>query len=291
MSDRFEPRYTASIRVMLGLLAPVALIALIIGADIWEGPHTAFIGVIASLPLMAAIFSGPGITAAVSAAALLGAYLHGLTAVDGNNEAQLIRLGFILLSGSLAVIYSYVRVRQHRERIRFFHERIELQATSELARYDQLTSIHNRHGVLERLSEEDRWPRTVVLFDLDKLKDINDTHGHQAGDKVIRTIAERLQRSIAPGDIVGRWGGDEFIVIFPLSADKAEAVTQRVLHNITSQPVSINGIDRKVQASAGIASWEPTSTLEHSVSLADEALYRSKHAGGNTACVAETNLV
>lgn len=290
MSDRIEPKNSKLVQILLGFVTPIILIALIIGADIWEGPHTAFIGIISSLPLMSAILGGPRITIVVSAFSLLGAFLYGFTAEDGNGNTQLIRLSFIALSGSLAVIYSFVRTRQQHERYQLFLERIELQASSEMAKTDQLTSICNRHGVLEQLAEDTRWPRSVVLFDLDKLKDINDTYGHHAGDDFIRTIAERLQRSIAPGDIVGRWGGDEFIVIFPLHAEQAFAVSQRVLRNITSEPIQANDHAITPHASAGIAGWEPTSTLEHSVSLADEALYLAKHQGGNTVCASQTNF-
>lgn len=290
MSERLEPKNSAAIRILLGLVAPLVLATLVFLADIVEGPRTAFVGIATSLPLMAAIFGSPRITIFVGVNVLAGTVFHGMTTTDGTDVTQLMRLGFVALSVGLAITYSYVRTRQQRERTQLFLERLELQETSRLALHDQLTEIFNRHGVLDRLQTDSRWPRTVVLFDLDKLKNINDTYGHVSGDEAIRTVAERLQRSIAPGDILGRWGGDEFIVIFPLHVDQALSVTQRVLSRVTEEPVFIGGSTFYPHASAGLAEWHPTSTLEHSVALADEALYRAKNLGGNVAIATESSL-
>ena len=288
MKARFETKNSRSARIWLGLVTPLIIFFLVFLADILEGPNTAFMGIVTSLPLMAAIFGGPRTTAFVGFVVLIGAFLHGFTTTEGNSVTQIARLSFIALSAGLAIVYSSVRTRRERERERLFEQNIALEASSELALFDQLTNIMNRRGVLERLLEDSRWPRTVVLFDLDKLKDINDTHGHQAGDLFIQTVAERLRSAIAPGDIVGRWGGDEFIVIFPLDAEKTQLVTDRVLRQIIAEPIAINGENKVPRLSAGFAGWHPTTTLEHSVSLADEALYEAKHSGGN--CVVASKV-
>lgn len=290
MSERLEPQNSASIQWLLGVVAPLILATMVFGADLLEGPKTAFVGIATSLPMMAAIFGRPASTIFVSIYVVLGTVVHGLLASDGNTTTQLIRVSFVALSASLAVIYSFVRTRQQRERNQLFLERLELQETSRLAFFDQLTTIYNRHGVLDRLASDARWPRTVVLFDLDKLKDINDTHGHQAGDEAIKQLAERLQRSIAPGDILGRWGGDEFIIIFPLEADKAYSVANRVLASITAEPLIYENDVIPARASAGVAQWLATSTLEHAVAMADEALYQAKHDGGSRVIAAISSL-
>jgi diguanylate cyclase (GGDEF)-like protein len=271
-----------------GLEPKNSIAILVFVADYLEGPETAFVGIVTSLPLMAAIFGGPRSTAFVGVVVFAGAYLHGLTTADGNSTTQLVRLGFIAFSGSLAVLYSWVRTKRERERVQLFVQNLNLEAASELALFDQLTNILNRRGVLEKLADDARWPRTVVLFDLDKLKDINDNHGHQIGDEFIRTIAERLHRAIAPGDILGRWGGDEFILIFPLAQEQAKAVTERVIQQVSTIPIGVNGASRLPRVSAGVAEWSVTHTLEQSISLADEALYQAKHQGGN--CVVTSTV-
>lgn len=278
-------------RLFLGLILPIVLATIIFFADYLEGPQTAFVGIVTSLPLMSAIFSRPLTTSLVSLYVLIGAIVHGFTTTDSFNSTQWIRLTFITLSGTLAVVYSAVRERQEAERRALRSTNHELEATSELALVDSLTGLLNRRGVYDHLASESTWPRTVALFDVDKLKEINDTYGHPIGDAFIRTIGERLRSSLASSDIVSRWGGDEFLVILPLPASQTQAVIERVLASVCENPMSLDSHVVIPSMSAGLCPWRAEETLNETIAQADEALYRAKIHGGNTVVWAGTHQV
>ena len=269
-------------RLFLGLILPVVLATIIFIADYLEGPQTAFVGIVTSLPLMSAIFSRPLTTSLVSLYVLIGAIVHGFTTSDSFNSTQWVRITFITLSGALAIIYSAVREKQEAERRELRSTNVELEATSELALFDSLTGLLNRRGVYDHLAAESTWPRTVALFDVDKLKEINDTYGHPVGDAFIRTVGERLRSSLASSDIVSRWGGDEFLVILPLPASQTQAVIERVLAAVCENPMSLDSHVVIPSMSAGLCPWRAEETLDETITQADEALYRAKVQGGNT---------
>jgi diguanylate cyclase (GGDEF)-like protein len=158
----------------------------------------------------------------------------------------------------------------HRRTIDLARE-LQIQATT-----DALTGLPNRRHVIEALEKEihraDRSerPLALALLDLDRFKQINDTHGHPSGDAVLRSIADVLRRVCRNGDIVGRFGGEEFAVLMPeTSPEQAELVCERIRTAIARRTVS-----------TGVAVWtnEPSPKF---VARADIALYQAKQDGRN----------
>ncbi|MHB8508704.1 MAG: GGDEF domain-containing protein [Candidatus Dormibacteria bacterium] len=173
--------------------------------------------------------------------------------------------------------------RDLRSQLAGAHERaLSLEA---LARTDHLTGIPNRRAVEERLQME--WerarryqrPLSVIAIDVDRLKQTNDTHGHLAGDALLREVGERLNRRVRAGDYVGRVGGDEFVVVCPeADAEAARLVAQKLVSLVMAEPVVERGHTIPVSISVGWATGL-TETASDLLRHADEALYRSKGDG------------
>jgi diguanylate cyclase (GGDEF)-like protein len=152
-----------------------------------------------------------------------------------------------------------------------------------LAVLDPLTGLHNRRSGEQRLMEEIARssrhvrPLTLILLDLDELKQCNDKYGHDAGDAMLRSFAERLKRAIRGSDLAVRLGGDEFMVILPeCRAEEVRHVLSR-LSGLEIEPAK----DKKfrITFACGWADYRPGETAEDLLKRADEALYANKRAG------------
>lgn len=158
-----------------------------------------------------------------------------------------------------------------------------------LAHHDQLTGLANRLLLADCLpramaqSKRNAQAVVVLLIDIDRFKDINDSLGHDVGDQLLMALAQRLKESVRETDIVVRQGGDEFIVVLPgiSEAGQAHAITSKILETI-SRPVDANGNELCVSASIG-ATFYPDDGLTPEILLrnADAAMYQAKAAGGN----------
>lgn len=153
-----------------------------------------------------------------------------------------------------------------------------------MAFQDQLTGLANRQLFNDQLAQAMRRPRhtavDVILLDLDDFKEVNDIHGHHAGDQMLIETARRLRSCVRPNDTVGRLGGDEFVVLLTNVADPA-AVAERIMDTL-NVPVNIGGAHLKPSLSLGLASMSET-TMEPSDLLrqADVAMYAAKAGGKN----------
>lgn len=267
---------------LLGVLMPLVIIALILMADALEGEKTAFVGVLAVVPVFAAVFGTPASTALVGVATVASAYAFGLVASDGSAPAQTVRLVIIAIMTVLAVVAARLRQVQDR-RLAEAERRADRAASMEaLALTDQLTRIPNRRGVLGRVAEmTEPTERTVALMDLDNLKPVNDERGHLIGDAYIQAVARRLAGAVSSADAVGRWGGDEFLLVFDQPVEQGEAIVHRIHGTITDHPVATGGLTLPVSASVGVARWAAGESLDTAITRADAALYRAKDSGRN----------
>lgn len=159
------------------------------------------------------------------------------------------------------------------------------QSMRHLANTDSLTRVHSRMHIEALLEEEIQRarrygrPLSVVLVDADRFKRVNDQHGHDVGDDVLREFAAILHKGIRRVDHVGRWGGEEFIIVLPeLQPSEVQRVAERLRENVQAFPFIRIGT---LTASFGVASLRPEDTMSSIIKRADEALYRAKTKGRN----------
>ena len=176
------------------------------------------------------------------------------------------------------------------------HLRADLRTTAEQAITDDLTGLHNRRhfdatltGLLDAAAKR-REPLSVLMIDIDFFKAINDKHGHDVGDAVLREFARRLKASLRGGDLVCRLGGEEFVAAMPdTDGEVAKLVAERVRARIASAPMRAgrNGvIEAEVTASIGVACFDGADDAAALLKRADAALYEAKRLGRNRVAAA-----
>lgn len=156
------------------------------------------------------------------------------------------------------------------------------------ANIDPLTELPNRRALMERLEQEwDRCrrygnPLSVVMVDLDHFKNINDTYGHQMGDRLLRATAEKLDSQRRSSDFAGRYGGEEFMILAPENdAQNAATLAERCRQAIQDITLLADKEQVHITASFGVADSRDASDIESLIRSADEALYRAKGLGRN----------
>lgn len=168
---------------------------------------------------------------------------------------------------------------------------------TDLATVDELTGLYNRRYGNSYLKKKHHqvtasggFEGCVVIGDIDHFKSINDKHGHDVGDRVLRVISSRLERSFRETDVICRWGGEEFLVILDeANSDKARRIVDRIRQEL-SKSIEINeSLFLTVTMSFGLASTLETQSPKDLIKMADENLYRAKNNGRN--CVYSNSLV
>ena len=158
-----------------------------------------------------------------------------------------------------------------------------------LARTDELTKLYNRRAFTEQAAHsikkarESRQPLSLVMFDIDHFKRLNDSYGHDAGDKVLQKLAEHIQASIRGTDIAARMGGEEFTILLPdTSTEQALSIAEQLNESIGELKVHFNNLVLSITASFGVSEFLPNQdSFESLFSRTDKALYRAKHLGRN----------
>jgi two-component system, cell cycle response regulator len=164
-------------------------------------------------------------------------------------------------------------------------EALRVQAT-----HDSLTGLWNRPAIAEALDKElcraqrQELPLGLILADLDYFKAVNDSYGHHAGDAVLREAAHRMRAALRPYDTLGRYGGEEFLIVAPgCGLGSAVTVAERLRISIASQPIVLPEQNIIASACFGVASFSPGEVVDAGglIRAADEALYRAKESGRN----------
>lgn len=201
-------------------------------------------------------------------------------------------LACIVLPSLTVIIRHFAVMREH-----LLAQRAELKEAvarvEQLATRDSLTGLFNRRHALAVMDQEQRRhqrstaPLTVALIDLDHFKRINDSLGHGVGDEVLQAFARHAMQVMRQTDVVARWGGEEFLIVFPeSSAAEAQRGLARLREHLSAQHLSAAAPELTVTFSAGVAAITPDDTVEQCLERADRALYAAK-AAGRDCCVVD----
>jgi diguanylate cyclase (GGDEF)-like protein len=264
------------------------------GLEAWEVLQQPDAPALAILDWMMPGLDGPELCRRVRAAAR-EPYLY-LVLLTGRGRRE--DLIFGLEAGADDYVTKPVDAQELEVRVRGGRRIVELQAELLASRqamwfqatHDVLTGAWNRAAALDALRRElsrarrDAGPCSVMMVDLDHFKHVNDTHGHPAGDAVLREVVRRLGRALRPYDLLARYGGEEFIVVLPgCPAPGAAVVAERLRAVVASTPVDLGAAQLAVTCSVGLATMTEGATAEVLVKRADDALYAAKRAGRNRA--------
>lgn len=162
-----------------------------------------------------------------------------------------------------------------------------------LATIDSLTGIFNRRHLLDRVREESaRMSREagarslphvpgLLMVDIDHFKRVNDEHGHPVGDAVLREVSSRLKRALRPYDVIGRYGGEEFLVMLPQTDfENTKQIAERMCAAIRAVPVRVDGKSVRATVSIGVAAWGGSAeNMFDAIRRADMGLYKAKNSG------------
>ncbi len=189
----------------------------------------------------------------------------------------------------LARVEAMLRIKRSHDQMVAARDRL-----SRLAVQDDLTGLYNVRYLHARLTEElkraerHRDPLAVAMMDVDHFKAVNDSHGHEAGDAVLREVGHRLRGAVREIDVVTRYGGEEFVLLLPSThLAGALVVAERVSRSLREKPFEVPGARMHVTGSIGVALYPSRGVVDKDSLLrsADRALYKAKDEGRDRVCV------
>lgn len=241
--------------------------------------QTALLRTISGLPVASSIDAlGAGFTQRFNAE-LLNQFRY--------QRLLLVYSALALLLVSTGTVYICYRQSTDKRRLRTLVD----EKTTELhllATRDELTRVHNRRHISVLLEQQraqharSGLPLCISLLDIDRFKSINDRHGHATGDAVLQRFATVIAQTLREADLLGRWGGEEFLLALPAtSADQAEQVLGRIRQALKAADFTDLGSDLSPSFSAGLVVFGPDEPVCAAIERADRAMYRAKSAGRN----------
>ena len=201
-------------------------------------------------------------------------------------------LGYSVMCFSFIIIGS--ESSRLRNRLRSQNDKLRelLRQVQEIAITDELTGVFNRRHIIGLLTSYKAWAErggfsfSVCYVDTDHFKRVNDTFGHNIGDKVLHRFAEILREDVRESDIVARMGGEEFLVVMPNALqESAEKLAERIRHKICQTSFEDIAPGLAMTTSVGVATYQQGDTVEKLISRADQGLYRAKNEGRNKVVV------
>jgi diguanylate cyclase (GGDEF)-like protein len=167
-------------------------------------------------------------------------------------------------------------------------KQIQMESLKDAAVVDPLTGCYNRREFESQIkghistASRHKHPLSLFMFDLDYFKDVNDTHGHLGGDRVLKEVSHLVKDSMRTGDVLARYGGEEFIAILPeTDKDKAIELADRLRAKIANLRIPHNGTTIRVTASFGVSGLTPNADMNKIIQDADTMLYKAKVNGRN----------
>jgi diguanylate cyclase (GGDEF)-like protein len=242
------------------------------------------------LPKSGLVATLVGITVLMSVVefGIMVVFLHEILDLPPWEEAA---LDSLILSAVVGPVAYFCLVRPRERHIRRLLEQLDeaRKDAERRARVDGLTHVLTRRAIFDELEREwtrsERYPHglSCLMIDVDHFKRLNDSHGHQAGDVVLEGIADVIKRHCRATDRVGRYGGEEFLVLLPeTDLGGATALAERMRMAIAAEHFEYHGAEIRTTVSVGVAHRErDVGSAVVLVSLADDALYRAKDAGRN----------
>jgi diguanylate cyclase (GGDEF)-like protein len=286
-SERFEdplltlPHATCSVLITLGAYASL-------------GDHRGNAAILMAQVIMLSMFRlkpRQVLMLGVSTVVMLGACILAITLKDPVLYKPSTGWTHFILAGSTLLLLALIGKWVSDIRVRITRQSRELteaiDTLQQMATTDMLTGTLNRRMLTELLEGEFKlWERTgqrfcVALFDVDHFKQVNDRHGHAVGDLVLKRFVERSRPQLRQVDKLGRWGGEEFLLLLPhASLDAALVAADRIRESFEALRFD-EAPGLRVSVSGGVAEVRPGEVLEHTIDRADAALYSAKQAGRN----------
>lgn len=228
--------------------------------------------------------------------ALIGAVMLVMSNIDPiNYPARLEAVYFVFVVAILPTIALLAgQLTQMRDRLKIQKRELELALThiENMATRDELTGLFNRRYMLEAITAQLRRQArsgqrfSLVLVDLDHFKRFNDSYGHALGDQVLRMFALQALASLRETDIIGRWGGEEFLFILPETPPNSSTHgVARLRESLAQLPVNSAVPEMRICFSAGVIEFREGEPIEQAIERADNALYAAKSAGRNITVV------
>ncbi len=289
----FNQRFTSDPSLTLAQTGFGMLISA--GAYAISGAQRGAVMTFSVLMLVFAMFSlRPGQLRALAgfAFALLGTVMVWKGATDPARYPPIVEAAHLISTGVVLAFVSVLAGRMGTMRLRLKQQKLDLQLAlariSELATRDELTGLINRRHMTALVQAEQARQRragsvmAIALIDIDLFKRINDSHGHRAGDSVLKTFADTAREALRTTDVLARWGGEEFLLMLPAtSPEQALHSIERLREAVAGARFDAAAAGLNVTFSAGLSACEGEAPIEACIERADQAMYRAKTQGRN----------
>ena len=211
--------------------------------------------------------------------------------ITGNNDSESVLKGFEVgaadyVSKPFIPEELKARVKVHMQNVKNQRElKVLMEELKGMATTDYLTKLYNRRYFMERLQQyvdKDNEPISLILYDIDNFKKINDSYGHSTGDMVLVCISNIFKLILSEEDIISRWGGEEFMVCLPnVTGDRALLIAEKLRKEVYKYTFQCDGEEIHCSVTGGVTEYSRNISIAKNITLSDKALYEGKSSGKN----------